>query len=90
MQHPADKEVVVPKILVLYYSAYGHVEKMAQAVAEGAREAEARVGNYALELIEWLRYVREVPVLPALARPGTKDRGRNAGCTRGAHFLWKC
>ena len=25
------------KILVLYYSAYGHVEKMAEAVAEGAR-----------------------------------------------------
>jgi NAD(P)H dehydrogenase (quinone) len=27
----------MPKILVLYYSAYGHVEKMAEAVAEGAR-----------------------------------------------------
>ena len=25
------------KILVLYYSAYGHIEKMAEAVAEGAR-----------------------------------------------------
>jgi NAD(P)H dehydrogenase (quinone) len=25
------------KVLVLYYSAYGHVEKMAEAVAEGAR-----------------------------------------------------
>ncbi|HTO85707.1 MAG TPA: NAD(P)H:quinone oxidoreductase [Methylomirabilota bacterium] len=25
------------KILVLYYSAYGHIEKMAQAIAEGAR-----------------------------------------------------
>jgi len=24
------------KVLVLYYSAYGHVEKMAEAVAEGA------------------------------------------------------
>ena len=31
------------KILVLYYSAYGHVEKMAQAVAEGARSAGATV-----------------------------------------------
>jgi NAD(P)H dehydrogenase (quinone) len=31
------------KVLVLYYSAYGHIEKMAQAVAEGAREAGARV-----------------------------------------------
>jgi NAD(P)H dehydrogenase (quinone) len=31
------------KILVLYYSAYGHIEKMAAAVAEGAREAGASV-----------------------------------------------
>ncbi|GAA5075151.1 NAD(P)H:quinone oxidoreductase [Lysobacter panacisoli] len=31
------------KILVLYYSAYGHVETMAQAIAEGARGAGAQV-----------------------------------------------
>ncbi len=31
------------KVLVLYYSAYGHVEQMAEAVAEGAREAGAQV-----------------------------------------------
>ena len=31
------------KVLVLYYSAYGHVEIMANAVAEGAREAGAQV-----------------------------------------------
>jgi NAD(P)H dehydrogenase (quinone) len=31
------------KVLVLYYSAYGHVETMAQAVAEGARAAGAEV-----------------------------------------------
>jgi NAD(P)H dehydrogenase (quinone) len=31
------------KILVLYYSAYGHIEKMAKAVAEGARETGATV-----------------------------------------------
>ena len=31
------------KVLVLYYSAYGHVEAMAYAVAEGAREAGAQV-----------------------------------------------
>jgi NAD(P)H dehydrogenase (quinone) len=30
------------KVLVLYYSAYGHIETMANAVAEGAREAGAR------------------------------------------------
>jgi len=29
------------KVLVLYYSSYGHIEKMAGAVAEGAREAGA-------------------------------------------------
>jgi len=28
------------KILVLYYSAYGHIETMAQAVADGARSVE--------------------------------------------------
>src|SRR6202790_3583249 len=31
------------KVLVLYYSAYGHIEKMATAIAEGARETGARV-----------------------------------------------
>ena len=31
------------KVLVLYYSTYGHVETMAQAVAEGARAAGASV-----------------------------------------------
>lgn len=30
------------KVLVLYYSSYGHIETMAQAVAEGAREAGAQ------------------------------------------------
>jgi NAD(P)H dehydrogenase (quinone) len=33
----------MPKVLVLYYSSYGHIEKMAEAVAEGAREAGASV-----------------------------------------------
>ena len=28
------------KILVLYYSMYGHIETMAAAVAEGARSVE--------------------------------------------------
>ncbi len=31
------------KVLVLYYSAYGHIETMAEAVAEGARSAGAEV-----------------------------------------------
>jgi NAD(P)H dehydrogenase (quinone) len=33
----------MPKVLVLYYSAYGHIETMAQAIAEGARGAGATV-----------------------------------------------
>ena len=31
------------KVLVLYYSSYGHIEQMAEAVAEGARETGATV-----------------------------------------------
>ncbi|WP_109480387.1 NAD(P)H:quinone oxidoreductase [Paraburkholderia sp. C35] len=31
------------KVLVLYYSAYGHIEQMAEAIAEGARGAGAQV-----------------------------------------------
>jgi len=31
------------KVLVLYYSTYGHIEQMADAVAEGARAAGAQV-----------------------------------------------
>lgn len=30
----------MPKILVLYHSTYGHTEKMAEAIADGAREVE--------------------------------------------------
>ena len=33
----------MPKLLVLYYSSYGHIETMAGAVAEGARAAGATV-----------------------------------------------
>lgn len=31
------------KVLILYYSSYGHIERMADAVAEGARETGAHV-----------------------------------------------
>lgn len=31
------------KVLVLYYSAYGHIERMAEAVADGVRDAGAEV-----------------------------------------------
>ena len=33
----------MPRILVLYYSSYGHLAKMADAVAEGARSTGAQV-----------------------------------------------
>jgi NAD(P)H dehydrogenase (quinone) len=33
----------VSRVLVLYYSAYGHIEAMAKAVADGARSAGAQV-----------------------------------------------
>jgi NAD(P)H dehydrogenase (quinone) len=33
----------MPKVLVLYYSSYGHIETMAQAIAEGARSTGATV-----------------------------------------------
>jgi len=34
-------EIPMTKVLVLYYSTYGHIETMANAVAEGVREAGA-------------------------------------------------
>jgi NAD(P)H dehydrogenase (quinone) len=36
-------EANMTRVLVLYYSSYGHVEKMAEAVAQGARDAGAAV-----------------------------------------------
>src|SRR4249919_1787783 len=37
------RRTTMAKVLVLYYSAYGHLEAMANAVAAGAREAGATV-----------------------------------------------
>jgi len=36
---PTNKDAIMAKVLVLYYSSYGHIETMAAAVAEGVREA---------------------------------------------------
>lgn len=33
----------MPKVLILYYSSYGHTEQMAKEIAAGAREAGAEV-----------------------------------------------
>jgi NAD(P)H dehydrogenase (quinone) len=47
-EHRSDQsniiqETTMARVLVLYYSAYGHIETMANAVAEGAREGGANV-----------------------------------------------
>jgi len=34
---PTEEFIAMSKVLVLYYSSYGHIETMADAVAEGAR-----------------------------------------------------
>src|SRR5712675_3775561 len=36
-----QRKAIMAKVLVLYYSAYGHIEAMANAVAQGARDAGA-------------------------------------------------
>src|SRR5271166_2981794 len=35
------REIMMAKVLVLYYSTYGHIEALANAMAEGARSAGA-------------------------------------------------
>ena len=35
-----EKENAIMKVLIVYYSTYGHVHKMAEGVAEGVREIE--------------------------------------------------
>jgi NAD(P)H dehydrogenase (quinone) len=46
------------KVLVLYYSSYGHIERMAEAVADGVREARSdavikRVPELVPEEVAW-------------------------------------
>jgi NAD(P)H dehydrogenase (quinone) len=42
-RNDVSKEQAMAKILVLYYSSWGHMEQMAKAAAEGARETGADV-----------------------------------------------
>lgn len=55
------------KILVLYYSSWGHVEQLANAAAEGAREAGAEVSVKRVpelvpdEVAEQFHYKRDQP-----------------------------
>ena len=39
-KHKTTKSITMTKILVLYYSMYGHIETMAGSIAEGARTVE--------------------------------------------------
>lgn len=39
---PHTSQPKAPHVLVLYYSSYGHIETLAEAIAEGARGAGAR------------------------------------------------
>jgi NAD(P)H dehydrogenase (quinone) len=41
--YPLKGVLIMTRILILYYSAYGHIETMASAIAEGARESGANV-----------------------------------------------
>ena len=36
--YQTQRKTIMAKVLVLYYSAYGHIEAMANAVAQGAME----------------------------------------------------
>jgi NAD(P)H dehydrogenase (quinone) len=68
------EELAMAKILVLYYSSYGHIETMAQAVAEGTRSAGAEV------------VIKQVPELvpEAVAKASHfKIRPSRPGCDRG-------
>jgi NAD(P)H dehydrogenase (quinone) len=71
------------KVLVLYYSSYGHIETMAKAVAEGAREAGATVD---IKRVPEPRARRGRQERPLQARPGSPGRHhRRAGRLRRDH-----
>jgi NAD(P)H dehydrogenase (quinone) len=89
------------KLLVLYYSSYGHVETMAGAVAEGAREAGAEVAvkrvpelvpeesarraGFKLDQVAPIASVQELPDYDAIIF-GTPTRFGNM-CSQMRNFL---
>jgi NAD(P)H dehydrogenase (quinone) len=92
------------RVLVLYYSSYGHVERMAQAVAEGAREAgaevdirrvpelvpeeAARAAHYKLDQAAPVATVDELPGYDAIVVGVGTRFGRMA--SQMANFLDQC
>lgn len=64
------------KVLVLYYSMYGHIETMAHAVAEGANRVDG------VEVV--VKRVPETMQAEAFAKAGkTKRPGRHPAGARG-------
>ena len=64
------------KILVLYYSSYGHIETMAEAVAEGARRAEGVPGGIPVGVEVTIKRVPELVPAEVAERAGVKlDQG---------------
>jgi len=76
------------KVLVLYYSAYGHIEKMATAIAEGARETGARVEIKRVpELVPRMqaqaaRYKLDQVAPSAEQRLNSSEKGNRRSCNR--------
>ena len=89
------------KILILYYSSYGHILKMAEAMAEGAREAGAkadikrvpelvpeevaRASGYVLDQPHPVAKVEDLPAYDAIAIGVGTRYGRMA--SQMANFL---
>ena len=64
------------KILVLYYSSYGHIEAMAEAVAEGARRAEGVPGGVPVGVEVTIKRVPELVPAEVAEKAGMKlDQG---------------
>ncbi|MGQ0501634.1 MAG: NAD(P)H:quinone oxidoreductase [Panacagrimonas sp.] len=89
------------KVLVLYYSSYGHMETMANAIADGAREAGATVeirrvpetvpeevarkGGFKLDQKAAIARVEELPGFDAIVVGSPTRYGRL--CSQMAAFL---
>jgi hypothetical protein len=65
----------MPKVLVLYYSAYGHIEAIVQAVAEGVGIAGGD-GSRQPSATNW----------PTLATKASLSLGRRRSCSADLDF----
>ena len=70
------------KVLVLYYSSYGHIETMAYAVAEGAREAGAEVD---VKRVPETRAGRDRRASPASSSTRRRRSPRSTSCRLRRH-----